>query len=191
MNYAEQHAAHEAELERQTQSVNDKEQIYLLYCRRRDIVACEANSKLILNYFNGDPIENAAMLDDAIEHPALKARLAFQTPEQDRSKLEASITALLVGSPDAIQHERAKFKYKTVEELSEWHDRLKSRKEMQQKSPAELRQIIKPTVTAPRLPADYSRDTLLALAKSKISEFRALTKKYGNDAVNRRLNGEV
>jgi len=190
MTYDEQHELDVKQLQEKRQEASDWGELSTFYRRHREVIACEANSKLILQYFAGDPL-TAATLDDSLNHPRLRAQLAFQTEQESRAKVEEKILALLShgGSSDAVAHEQAKFKYKSTEELRAQLESLEAKREMRAKTPEELRALIRPTVTAPQLPSHISKDNLLMLANNDTPAFRELVKRYGT-SVDARLQGK-
>jgi hypothetical protein len=191
MNYAEEREHQLAAVQQQEQSAREAEAVYVFFKRHvKEVVACEASRQACIRYFNGDEITLEALEDSWLNHPAFRASLATQTEPESRERLVAEITKLLQGggSPSAVNGEIVKIPFRATEELLEWRDRLASRKAAREKSPQELRAILKESnVTAPEeLPSHISRNQILHMLSGP--ELRALINRYGSAAVTKRVN---
>jgi hypothetical protein len=180
--YQAEHARQLEELQQLNREAREAGELLNFYRRHRELIPCKANSQIILEYLNGDE-PNQAVLEEALGHPQLHGRLARQTTQEDREKIETEILALMSGgtSPDGIEHEKANFKYKSTEELRNKLETLQARKALRQKTPAELRAIIRPATTPPTLPLEWTRESLLAASPDKL---RHLIKLYGIEPIN-------
>ena len=178
------------ELRDEEQRAEDSRQLYEFFKRHRDVVACDANRSVLLSYFGEDPLTEQA-LEDSLQHPKLRERLAFVTESVDREMLEQSIIELLrpAGSDNAITGMQASFKWKSNEELHQIFEELQRKQQMRARSTQELREMVRrPLPGMQEVPVLYrSRNMLIALANENPSEFRSLMKRCGTEALNRIL----
>ena len=192
MTYKEQHDLEQAQIQKDAAQLRDKEQLYNLYVRRRDLVACDAASAVILSYFNGVPLTQDK-LDEALQNPELLKQLPrHQTDADLRANLIQEIENLLQGSPQSIQHTVANLRYLTIAEVAEKRDELKRRQAVRELPKDELK-VMARGVEASRfqpVPAIYqTRSMLLDLVNSPngIAEFKSLVKRCGEVAINKVL----
>jgi hypothetical protein len=189
-NFAEDRTAFKEEREENERQIEEDAAINDFFRRHADIIAnCTASWRACIDYFNGDPVTLEALESSWTNHPAFRSMLATHTPDEDRTKLENKIQELLSRgtSAQAVKFQSGKFKYKSNEELRTWCAELETRYEMQQKSPEELRAVIRAAApTAPELPAHINRFQLLTMLSA--SEIRHLIKKYGAAAITKRVN---
>jgi hypothetical protein len=180
--FKQDHADLQTRLIQQNQETADAKYWLAFIEKHREIVPCQANFQLMKSYFAGDPFSPGA-LEEAISNPSLRTQIAFQSNEEDRIKLLQALKNLTGEIPAAT-------KYQSTEEIRSTVNGITEKREMQSKSPAELRQIIKSgTTTTPveqELPAEMTRQHILALP---VAELRRVIDKYGTPAVNRRLAG--
>jgi hypothetical protein len=184
-------ARREADRELQ-QREDDRSVLDMFFQVHREFVDCTAARKFIVNYFEGEPL-TPQLLEDAVQHTSLYQTLPKQTEEDDRETLEKAITELLSGggSKSAVDHETAKFKWKSIEELVEWRDRLVEVKRAREATPEQLRAIIKPTPPSrfKPLPDSYkNRNILLDLINTDVAGFKKLVVDCGSDQINDVLN---
>jgi hypothetical protein len=176
-------------LARETAASNDNE-LREFFARHRDIVDCTANRHLIIQFFGVETKLTAQILDDSIASTSLYQTLAKQTEPEDRAKLEKAIIALLKGggSPEAVRGQQAMFRFKDIKELAAWHDRLQQEHDMRQKTPLELKAIVKGArpVQEQDLPSSISRAQILHMLSA--DQIRFLVSKYSMAAVTKRLN---
>lgn len=194
MTYKEQHDLDQKTIQQDARRIADKEQLYLMYQRRRDLIPCEANSALVLAYFNGVQLKQAK-LDEALSNPELLNQLArHETDEALRAQLIREISSLVQGSPQAVDHVVASLKYKTTSEISEQRDELKRRQAIREIPTDELKVMARgPEVSRfQEVPMPYknSRSCLLDLANTNVAEFRSLVKRCGEVAINKILAGK-
>jgi hypothetical protein len=158
--------------------------------RHADVIAnCTASWRACIDYFNGDPVTLEALESSWENHPTFRQMLATHSPQEDRDKLEQGIKVLLSGghSPQSVNEQCRKFKYKNTEELRLWCKDLQDRKDAREKSPDELRAVIRAAApAAPELPAHINRFQILTMLSA--SELRHLIKRYGAKAVTDRAN---
>jgi hypothetical protein len=187
--YAEdsQHVDHiRAENQRQ---LDEDAAITEFFRRHADAVEnCIASRRAIQDYMNGDAITIEALETSWREHPAFRDQLALHSPQEDRSKLEHEIKALLAGSPQSVAEQLKKVRYKTNAELRHWCEELRARKDAREKTPDELRAIIRaaaPTVPE-ELPKSISKQQILYMLSG--SDIRELARKYSMAAITKRVN---
>ena len=165
----------------QADALSARAWLYLLDAHR-ELVPCESNRRIMTEYFAGEPF-TLESLEEAIQNLALKSRLALQTSEEDRAKSLQTIQKITGNIPITAQ-------YQSNTELAAKADELTRRREMEKKSPSELRAIIQAGRPAPAasddLPAHMTRDYLLGL--NKPGEFKSVCERFGVSAVTRRLN---
>jgi hypothetical protein len=192
-NFKETHDAEQEEIRRDQRRIHDKEMLYLMYQRRRDIIPCDANSSIILTYFNGVTLDQEK-LDEALQHDELLNQLARHQTDQDlRDRLIEEIEELVQGSPQARQHVIASLKYKSSEEIAEQRDELKRRQAIREILKDELKVMARGVQSSQfiEIPALYrSRSMLLALANDNVAEFRSLVKRFGEVQINKILAGK-
>jgi hypothetical protein len=174
------------------QREEDKAVIDMFFQVHREFKDCMAARKLIMNFFEGEPL-SPQLLEDAVNHTSLFQMLPKQTEEDDRQALETAITELLSGggSPTAVQHEVSKFKFKTVEELVVWRDRLVEVKRAREATPEQLRAIVKsapPSRWKPLPTCYHSRNILLDFINTDIPGFKKLVRDCGSEQINAILN---
>jgi hypothetical protein len=180
------------EVQREEQLEQDNEAaLHFFFSTHRDILDCMATRHAVYQFFDGEPLTTQA-LEDAM-HTSLYQMLPKQTPEQERDKLESAITDLLSGggSPSAVEHEVRKFKFKSVEELVEWRDKLVRIKQARESSPEQLRALIKTALPLrwKPLPECYrSRAMLMDLVNTDVPRFKKLLAASGPDQINAVLN---
>jgi hypothetical protein len=153
------------------------------------ISGCTASWRACIDYFNGDPVTLEALESSWTNHPAFRQMLATHSPQEDREKLEQGIKVLLSGghSPQSVSEQCKKFKYKNTEELRIWCKELQDRKDAREKSPDELRAVIRAAAPGvPELPAHINRFQILTMLSA--SELRHLIKRYGAEQVTARAN---
>jgi hypothetical protein len=158
--------------------------------RHADAVSnCTASHLAIFDYFNGDAITIEALEMSWREHPAFREQLALHTPQEDRSKLEREIVALLAGghSPQSVAEQCKKFKYQDNEQLRSWRNDLQARKDARELSTDELRKIIQAAAPGlPPLPESISKHQILHMLTG--SEIRELGRRYSMAAITERVN---
>jgi hypothetical protein len=181
------------ELDRQTveqnqQEINDLHAISRFFERHEELVECDAAVSLIRRYMQGSEIDDEN-LEISYTHTELFQKLPRQTILQSRTAVEEKILTLLQGtSPGTAAHEQAKFKYKETSELREQLAALEGKRDLQQKTPAELKALIqasKPTQEQD-LPELISRAQILHMMSA--AQIRFLVSKYSMAAVTKRLN---
>jgi hypothetical protein len=188
--YAEERKKQQLELREEERQAREDAAIKQFFQRHADVIAdCTASWRAVIDYFNGDPVTSEALESSWTNHPAFRQMLATHSPQEDRDKLEEGIKALLSGghSPQSVNEQCKKFKYKNTEELRIWCKELQDRKDAREKSPDELRAVIRAAApVAPELPAHINRFQILTMLSA--SELRHLIKRYGAKAVTDRAN---
>ena len=194
-NFKEQHDLEQAQIQKDAAQLRDKEQLYNLYVRRRDLIACDAASAVILSYFNGVPLTQDK-LDEALQNPELLKQLPRHQTDQDlRANLIQEIENLLQGSsPQSIQHTVANLRYLTTAEVAEKRDELKRRQAVRELPKDELK-VMARGVEASRfmevpMPYRNSRAALIDLANTDVAGFRSLVTRCGEQNINRILAGK-
>jgi hypothetical protein len=181
MSYQTDHADLQSRLIQQQQETSDAKNWLVFLEKYREVVPCDANFQAVKSYFAGDPF-SLESLEEAIQNPSLRKQMVFQTTAEDRIKLLQALKEL-TGEISAAT------KYQSTEEIRTKVYEIQRKREMQSKSPNELRQIIKentPAVEADDLPAHMDRAFLLGL--NKPGEFKKVCERYGVTAVTRALN---
>jgi hypothetical protein len=178
-------------LREQEKEINDRIEISNFCERHSEVIDCDANFSLIKRYLADADIDEAN-LEAAYEHTGLRQQLAKQTREENRAAVQEKIVALLgASSPGTIAHEKAKWPYKSTEELREKLKQLEVKRDMQSKTPEQLRAIVK---TAPPsrwkpMPECYkSRAMLMDLINTDVPGFKNLVKNCGSEQINAVLN---
>ena len=180
-NYRSDHDELQTRVEQQQQEAMDAKYWYVFLASHREVVPCEANLQIVKAYFADEPFSLEA-LGEAIQNPNLRKQMVFQTTVEDRIRLLQALKGLTGEIP-------AMTKYQSTEEIRVMVEELQRRKELQPKSPAELRAIIKqntPVVEADDLPTHMDRAFLLGL--NKPGDFKRICERYGVAAVTKRLN---
>jgi hypothetical protein len=135
---------------------------------------------------------------------ARRAKEAAQAEEAERIRLLSEIRTRLLASvaPSAssndlvghragIEREMAgRYAYMNNVELVQRLANLNTSRELRSKSTKELRQQVQrenPRAAASALPAEYTRESLLRLAKTDYAAFKALYQKYGSAAIDERM----
>lgn len=193
-NYRSDHDALQARVE-QVQQETMAAKNWLDFIQRHPEVRLGgmANQSIFKAYFASDYPANFTLdaLEEAYQNPALRKQLALDDSNGtgERAKLISELQSLLIGSDQFKANELAATKYVTNEQLGEKVTALRSKREMQLKSPAELRTIIKDNRPSPKqveLPAHMTRAFLLNLTEQ--GAFKKVVERYGAAAVTRRLN---
>ncbi len=181
MSYQTDHEALQARVEQQQQDAMDAKFWLAFLEKHRDVVPCEANFQAMKSFFAGDPFSPEA-LDESLQNPSLRKQMAFQTTVEDRIGLLQMLKKLIGEIPAAT-------KYQSTEEIRAKVEEIQRERELQQKSPAELRALIKqntPAIEPDDLPAHMDRAFLLAL--NRPGDFKKVCERYGVAAVTRALN---
>jgi hypothetical protein len=190
MSFKTDYEQRKAEAE-QARSEAENSKTWLIFLTRHadEIISCEANylmAQRMLNDANTPfTVENLELF---LGDPSFRKGLGLTNADSEREKLVAEISGLLTGSPEAIAGEISKLKYLDNAALRAKVQAIRDKKEMQQKSPQELRQIIQAGRPVPEeiqnLPPEMTRKYLLSLSPQ---DLRATLRKFGQNAVNRRL----
>src|ERR1700694_2670062 len=170
MTYKETHDAEKAEIRVRQEELRIIEVFYNFVKAHPEIVSCEANRAILRHYFAGSEKDiSAGTLEEALGHPALRARLAFQTPYKERLKLVDYIMSNRQMQPDTAKHERSRFmneKLTAIETVRDVADNIKRKRELESKTVPELKSIVKgePQSQWKPIPALYrSKNMLLSL----------------------------
>lgn len=194
MTFREERKRQNAERKAAVIEAEEREAIREFYRRNvKVVVACQANTERIINYFAGDPITLEALEEAFNSHPAFRASLALQSEARSRERLEKEIEGLLTGasSPGAVEEQLKSIRFRTTEDLQDWRDRLVATKSARSKSTAELRAEIrgaKPSPQQKELPSEISSSQIKFMLDAKA--IRHLISVYGADAVTRRVNAK-
>jgi hypothetical protein len=179
--FKQDHEAREREaLQAQSDALSARAYFEFLQAHR-ELVPVESNHNILKDYFNGDPFTVEA-LEEALQNPAVKKQLAFQTSDQDRKKSLETIQRITGRPADPFTTP-----YQSDEELAAKASELERRRELRQMSKDELRAIIQAGRPAPvevELPSEYTRKSLLALSGK---DLRRLMDRFGSAVINRRL----
>jgi hypothetical protein len=183
-NYRTDREAREQEaIQAQTEALSARAWFQFLEAHR-EIVPCEANLQIVKSYFGDEPLSLEALEESCLQNPNLRKQMVFQTTAEDRTEVLQKLKTL-TGS---LSPEMA---YQPTEQIRSKVEEIQRRKEMENKSPEELRQIINDNRRAPEalppLPADITRTVLL---KMPPAELKATLRRFGNSAVNARLAGQ-
>ena len=109
--------------------------------QRRDIVDCVANRQVILDYMAGTEIRAASHLEEIYQrHDELRKSLVHQTEDEERSRLQEQITALLrpAMSPTGLAGEVKLMRFKSLAELRSKLANLERRGELQARTAAQV-----------------------------------------------------
>lgn len=179
MQTIEQARAEQEVAEREAAEAKD----FLTFFRGRPELATDANMGLIKSFI-GAPA-TLATIREAVEFLGDKLGIKrdkqiLEEAEHDRATLLETLKKLTGNIPQTI-------KYQTTEEIRANVEEIQRRKELEMKSPEELRQIIKDGKPAPALPPIPSEMTRHYLINLPAVELRRAVDKYGRDAVNARL----
>lgn len=192
-NYRSDHAALIERVQREEQEAMAAKS-WLEFIQRHPEVRMGgmANRGIFQEYFATDYPAGFTVqsLEEAYANPTLRKQLALDDAEGsgEREKLLKEYAALLTGSPEAIRSAIEASKYLTNEQLREKVVALRLKREMQPKSPAELRKVIADNTPAPEqddLPPQHTRASLLAMTGP---ELRKIISRFGLAATTRRLN---
>jgi hypothetical protein len=188
--FSEDRKAFKFERAENQRQLDDDAAINEFFRLHADVIAdCTASWRACIDYFNGDPVTLEALESSWVNHPAFRQMLATHSPQEDRDKLEQGLKELLSGgsSPGSVNEQAKKFRYKNTQQLREWHEQLKTRKEARESTPEELRAVIRAAApAAPELPAHINRFQILTMLSA--SEIRHLIKRYGAAAITKRVN---
>jgi hypothetical protein len=171
-----------AEYENLLKRQRDDAKTWLMYItEHRDVAPILANQAAILEIFAGEPLSISG-IDEVLANPQFRSRFSFLSPQEDRTQVLQKMKTLTGElSPTVV--------YQSTEEIRSKVEALQRKKEMESKSPEELRKIIrdgsKPAPAPDDLPANMTRQYLLDL---KGPEFRKIVDRFGSVAVTNRLN---
>ena len=185
MGYRDDLNAQEQEVIRQQQITSDAHALYQFYRDQTGsprVVACDANNKIIIAYFNGELLSPQAIQESL---PNIRG-LAYDDVGSIKDKLIHEYMAICPGSIEMQQSQSAKLKYRTVAEIASAIEALKEAKRLHALPVEAIRQLAKPQRPAVEdLPASFNRQNIMALPGS---DLRKLILRYGSAAVTARIN---
>lgn len=190
MSFKTEYEARIARVNQENEAAMASKVWWLFISRHADeIVNCDANFQMAQSMLSEAShlftLENLETFFS--EDPAFRSSLGLTSKDAEREKLVSELSGLFTGSPLAINGEIAKLKYLDNSALREKIIAVRTKREMQSKTPDQLRAIVesgRPEPVKLELPVEMTRSYLLKLSPS---DLRRILNKFGSDVVNRRI----
>jgi hypothetical protein len=185
-NYQQEHKAAKDELQQENESARQAQVLYEFMRAHPEIIPCEANLHLLKAWFGNLPEDiSKATLGESIQHPKLRAQLAFQGEAQEREKLVDYIIENRQMSPDTSKHERARLlnqKLTTIETVRTIAENIQRKRELSQLPKKELQALARGPERQKfqEVPPLYqNRSMLYDLANTDLDGFKSLLRRCG------------